>query len=120
MEIKWKSEVDLHDYAAAADYLELIYPWAHVSIVVEKLKSADLTSKKAKDIIRASGSARLGKKDPSVAGDLKKIKKGEMISPILLVRVDREKLIIADGFHRTCAAYLVDENTEIPCKLVSA
>jgi hypothetical protein len=28
-------------------------------------------------------------------------------------------LQIADGYHRVCASYLTDENTPIPCRLVS-
>jgi hypothetical protein len=26
---------------------------------------------------------------------------------------------IADGYHRICASYHVDENTEIPCRIVA-
>jgi hypothetical protein len=26
-------------------------------------------------------------------------------------------LQIADGYHRVCASYLTDENTDIPCRL---
>jgi hypothetical protein len=26
---------------------------------------------------------------------------------------------VADGYHRVCASYLTDENTPIPCRLVS-
>jgi hypothetical protein len=28
-------------------------------------------------------------------------------------------LEIADGYHRVCASYVTDENTDIPCRLVS-
>jgi hypothetical protein len=28
-------------------------------------------------------------------------------------------LQIADGYHRVCASYLTDENTDIPCHLAS-
>jgi hypothetical protein len=27
-------------------------------------------------------------------------------------------MVIADGFHRICASYHIDENAEIPCRLV--
>ena len=40
----------------------------------------------------------------------------------LLVRgsaVGGYALQIADGYHRVCASYLTDENTNIPCHLVS-
>jgi len=42
--------------------------------------------------------------------------------PILLVRgsaVGGYALQIADGYHRVCASYLTDENTDIPCHLTS-
>jgi hypothetical protein len=41
------------------------------------------------------------------------------LSPILLLRAsDRSPLVIADGYHRVCASYWTDENTDIPCVLV--
>ena len=54
--------------------------------------------------------------------DLAKIGAGKRLSPILLVRGDAARgaaLQIADGYHRVCASYLTDENTDIPCRLVS-
>ena len=41
--------------------------------------------------------------------------------PVLLVGGDLHTdrpLHIADGYHRVCASYHLDENTEIPCRLV--
>jgi hypothetical protein len=29
-------------------------------------------------------------------------------------------LTIADGYHRICASYLIDENADIPCRIVDA
>ena len=55
--------------------------------------------------------------------DLEKIKKGRQLSPILLVRGDLTSdvaLQIADGYHRVCASYHTDENTDIPVKIVVA
>jgi hypothetical protein len=41
------------------------------------------------------------------------------LSPILLLRgTDERPLIVADGYHRVCASYWIDENTDIPCILV--
>jgi hypothetical protein len=43
----------------------------------------------------------------------------DCLSPILLLRGDGEHpLVIADGYHRVCASYWIDENTDIPCILV--
>jgi hypothetical protein len=61
--------------------------------------------------------------DAHVARDLKKIKKGKQLSPILLVRGNLTTdvaLQIADGYHRVCASYHTDENDDIPVKIVSA
>ena len=58
--------------------------------------------------------------NPHVAADLAKIKKGQPLSPILLIRGDLTSgvpLQIADGYHRVCASYHTDENTDIPVVL---
>jgi len=31
---------------------------------------------------------------------------------------DEHSLVVADGYHRVCASYWIDENTDIPCVLV--
>jgi len=56
-----------------------------------------------------------------VQNNLKKVAKGERLSPVLLVRGSIEQdrpLTVADGYHRVCASYFIDENTEIPCRIV--
>ena len=56
-----------------------------------------------------------------VAADLRKIRKRQALSAVLLVRGDLIRgfpLQIADGYHRVCASYYVDENTDIPCRLI--
>ena len=79
----------------------------------------DITHRKAKDILRASQLALLGEDNKHVASDLRKAASGAALSPILLLRGDEEHpLIIADGYHRVCASYWIDENTDIPCILV--
>jgi hypothetical protein len=61
----------------------------------------------------------LGEDNKHVAADLRKAASGAAVSPILLLRGDDEHpLIIADGYHRVCASYWIDENTDIPCILV--
>jgi hypothetical protein len=53
-----------------------------------------------------------------VEKDRRKILSGKKLSPILLVRGD-SKVIIADGYHRMCAVYSIDEDALIPSKIVS-
>jgi hypothetical protein len=53
---------------------------------------------------------------------MRKIRKGRELSPVLLVRGDLDSgrpLQIADGYHRVCASYHVDENTDIPCRVAT-
>ena len=49
------------------------------------------------------------------------VKKGKALSPVLLVRgeIGRYPLVVADGYHRICASYHLDEDTEIPCRMVA-
>ncbi len=119
--VTWKGAPAEHDYPAAADYLALVLTDKQVERVVAALRTAPQVRKKAKDIERASGLPMLSATNPHVAADLKKVKNGEPLSPILLVRgqwTDGAPLMIADGYHRMCASYLLDENAEIPCHIV--
>ena len=116
---RWLDQPEEHDYPAAASYLSLIYAPARVEQLIEALKHAPLQMYKAKDIFRASGLSLLGVSNSHVEKDIKKIKKGEPLSPILLVRDEQHgKVVIADGYHRLCAVYRVDEDAHIPCKIV--
>ena len=74
-----------------------------------------------KDILRASQLPLLGAENKHVASDLRKAASGIALSPILLLRGDEaHPLLVADGYHRVCASYWIDENTDIPCILVDA
>jgi len=70
----------------------------------------------AKDILRAAGLPLLAPDDSEVAADLEKVKSGRKLSPVLLVH--GSPLWIADGYHRVCASYHLDEKTEVPCNIV--
>lgn len=120
---KWKNQPEEHDYPAAADYLALLTSPDMVEHLVAALKKAPVVRKKAKDILRAAQLEILPVTDLHVRGDLVKIAEGQKLSPILLVCGDYSKglpLQIADGYHRVCASYHLDVNTDIPAKLVSS
>ncbi|ORA64165.1 hypothetical protein [Mycobacteroides franklinii] len=122
MTVNWLDEPEDHDYEAAADYLTLVGEADTVTRTVEALRGAAVEHRKAKDILRAAHLDMLPKTNAHVARDLAKIAKDKALSPILLVRGDARngaRLEIADGYHRVCASYLTDENTDIPCHLVS-
>jgi hypothetical protein len=117
--IIWLSSVEKHDYAAAESYLSLLYPDPQARALMDKLRSARVRPFKAKDIFRASRLPLLGVGNSHVDKDRAKIRRGEGLSPLLLVR-DRAnaKMEIADGYHRLCAIYLFDEDATIECKIV--
>lgn len=117
--VVWQDEPDEHDYSAAANYLALLAPQDLIDTIVSTLRVASVAHMKAKDILRASSLPLLGRDNVHVASDLDKIDKQKPLSPVLLVRGDLaggRPAQIADGYHRVCASYYVDENTEIPCR----
>jgi hypothetical protein len=122
MAVKWLDEPEDHDYDAAADYLSMLGEAAVVEKTVAALRKSKPVYRKAKDILRAAQLSLLPETNAHVKADLRKISDGKRLSPILLVRgnaVAAVRLEIADGYHRVCASYLTDENTAIPCRLVS-
>ena len=117
----WLPKPENHDYMAAEDYLSLVMSPDKAAEYRHKLSEAkdNITHRKAKDILRASQLALLARDDKYVAADLAKAAAGHAISPILLVRgSEGHPLIVADGYHRVCASYWIDEDTDIPCVLI--
>jgi hypothetical protein len=119
--VKWLPKPEKRDFQAAEDYLSLIMPAKRAAGYRKRLSAArnDITHRKARDILRASRLELLGEDNKHVASDLRKAASGAALSPIMLLRGDDEHpLIVADGYHRVCASYWIDENTDIPCVLV--
>jgi len=117
----WKSEPDPHDYPAASAYLSLTLGRTDVAAVVRKLKAAPVSHGKAKDLLRASRLPLMPIEDLEVMRDLRKVRKGELLSPVLLVRGDLPQgvpLIVADGYHRICASYHISDDADIPFRIV--
>ena len=116
---KWQKEVEQDNFVAAESYLALIYSRSKTASLVAKLRRARPARFKAKDIFRASQLSRLGVSNQRVIRDRKKIKAGTPLSPILLVRDESHgKVVVADGYHRLCAVYEVNEDLWIPCRIV--
>lgn len=117
----WQLEPDAHDFPAARTYLSLICDPAYAAKIVKLLQRASTSSYQAKDLLRASRLPLLEETNKHVSEDLQKVASGQKLSPILLVRGRFEKnrdLVIADGYHRVCASYWLDENSVIPCRIV--
>ena len=120
--IKWLDEPEQKDYAAAHSYLSLLVPEPALGGLISSLADAARGSWRAKDILRAARLPLLtGAKSTEVAEQLDHVKRGTAISPILLVVLREEVVLqIGDGYHRTCAAYLTDEDTLVPGRLLFA
>jgi hypothetical protein len=115
---KWLGEPQEKDYAAADSYLSLLLAPDQLRETVALLRQAPSGAWRAKDILRAAGLPLLKRKQSNeVAEKLEHMAAGTPISPILLIHDGRGRLEIADGCHRVCAAYLVNEDTEVPGRL---
>jgi hypothetical protein len=117
----WGEEPEEHDYPAAASYLSLLCEPTEVRRIISALKAAPIERHQAKDLLRSSRLPLLPGDNAHVASDLHKVDAGEKLSPVLLVRGDFRRglaLTIADGYHRVCASYHLNENADIPCHLV--
>ena len=95
----------------------LIGPAAAAKLVKALRKQQTLQHYAAKDILRAAGLPLLSPDDSEVSEDLGKVKAGRKLSPVLLV--EGIPLWVADGYHRVCASYHVDEKTPVPCRMVA-
>ena len=119
--IKWKSSPKGKDYEGVKNFLTLLCSKGDADKLIERLDKADPIEHAGKDILRAAALPALSSQDPHVSKDLKDIQKGKALAPVLLIRGDLKKahsLVIADGYHRVCASYIVDESSPISCRLV--
>ena len=120
MKIRWLAEPEQKDYDAARSYLSLLVADAALDGVIERLRAASNGNWRAKDILRATHLPLLRAADSSeVAEKLAKVKAKQALSPILLVVLRPDVVAqIADGYHRTCAAYLCDEDALVPGRIL--
>ena len=119
---KWLQKADRDDYLCAAEFLCLLANDADARAMVKALKNAKTQTKKTRDILRASGLPLLSADDANVREHMTQLRHGETLSPVLLVRGDfiaGAPLTIADGYHRVCAAHLMDDDAEVCCKVIS-
>ena len=89
------------------DYLSLVHPPAEVKRIEVALKHAPHRDPQGQRPASAAGLELLPADHVEVAADLAKAKKGERLSPVLLVRGDFTRgvpLVIADGYVRVCRA----------------
>lgn len=114
----WKVEPESHDFPSAQRYLSLLVEPQRAKRLARALKhGSKIEYFIATDILRSSGLPLLAADDKEVAKDLAKVAAGDRLSPVLLVR--GSPLWVADGYHRVCASYHIDENAEIPSRIVT-
>lgn len=115
---KWLDKPVDKDYLSANDYLELLYGKKNARKWSKALKDAPMTSYLARDLLRASATPISEVQAFDWIKQEKEIASGTPLSPILLIRQENgQPLIIADGFHRLCAVFSVDQDTSVPCKI---
>jgi hypothetical protein len=119
--ITWQDDAPPSDYEAAGHYLSLVDVQKNIDKALADLKAGAIVEYKATDLLRAAQLAVPKADDRPTREQIKKIKRGEPVSPVLLVRVPAlKKVIVADGFHRICAAYRIDPDVVLHCKLAGA
>ena len=75
-------------YYEAADYLSLLLPTETAQLAVVRLRNGPMVSRRAMDLLRASGVADLPPENPSVTRKLKDLRRGKLLSPVLCLRSD--------------------------------
>lgn len=118
--VKWADAPAKHDYPSAGNYLSLLADGDLTTELVERLEKAPTIYHRANDILRAANLELLPIGDFRVQTDLRKIVAGEVLSPVLVIRGDILRgypTTIADGYHRVCASYHLNEGTYIPCRI---
>jgi hypothetical protein len=116
VQINWADKVANHDYAAAEAYLSLKLAESKVAKIVDRLRAAPLTTRRANDILRAAGLSPAPFDDPGVIKDMIKVVEGKPLSPVLVVS-GKKQADIADGYHRISLVYRIDPYADVPLKL---
>jgi len=118
--VRWLDEPEDKDYAAARSYLSLLIAEGDLDALIARLRVATNGSWRAKDILRAAHLRLLRPAESAeVADKVAKIAAKEPLSPILIVVLRPDVVAqIADGYHRTCAAFLADEDALVPGRIL--
>jgi len=116
--IKWLKKPKKKVYPAARAYLSLTFGPSMAARLVKRLKRAKVRSIPARDILRASHTPMAEVQTFDCMRQNKEIKKHRPLSPILLVcGTHGGTMVIADGFHRLCAAFANDQDASVLFKL---
>jgi len=116
--VRWRKKPRKKDYLSAQSYLSLLFGSRSAIRLVKGLRRAHIKEIPARDILRASHTPMAEVHAFDWTSQHKDIKKGRPFSPILLVCGKHgDELVIADGFHRLCAAFAKDQDAIVSFKL---
>ena len=109
-DVTWAAAPTDDDVADAAWFLTLL------SVPGELTADPARRMYPAKDLLRAARLPVLALPNAGVTKWANRLHRGDEIPPVLLLAgtLDRP-LIVAEGYHRVCAAYLRDEATPVAC-----
>ena len=119
---QWTSHPGKDEFDGALRYLTLQFTSEAARRIVRKARKASITHHVAKDILRASSLPLLPADERHVAENLKKIRKGKPMAPVILVQGDLTRarpFVIGDGYHRICATCHADEDTPVAAVIVA-
>lgn len=113
---RWESRAVADDFTAALKYLCLQFSAVTARSLVKKARGVKPTEHVAKDLLRACSLPLLPREERHVAENLKRIHRGKALSPIICIQGDLTRgrpFVIADGYHRLCAACHADEDAPV-------
>jgi hypothetical protein len=117
--LQWLDDVAAHDFDAALTYLSLKFDEKLAAAAVGRLRKAEVTRRRANDILRACGLVPLPWDDPGVRRDLFNAVSGKRLSPVLVISM-ADGGDIADGYHRVSLAYHLDPFGDVPLRIGAA
>ena len=83
--LQWLDDVAAHDFDAALAYLSLKLDEKQAAAAVGRLRKAQVTRRRANDILRACSLVPLPLDDPGVRRDLFNAVSGKQLSPVLVI-----------------------------------
>jgi hypothetical protein len=119
--IQWSEFPEQHNFDSAYEYLSLLnLPNKAQEIVDRFWDDSFVLYRRPDDILRAAGLNIAPQTNLRVQNTLQKIHSKTPISPVLLVASRRnDRIHIADGYHRICAAYYLHEGAKVPCVITA-
>lgn len=112
--VVWRERAAKRDLAAAERHLAgRLHPDLVKDAVGQWQAAAQPLRVKAREVLDAAGLEALPASNVGVARKLSRLARGKPLSPVLMVRPDDGPAIVADGYRRACAGYVVDREADV-------